>query len=207
MEKRTIITLALSAVLILLISVSSVLAITGSIGNSRMILRLEQGEKVERYILVKNVNDIPVTIDLFASGDLADDVVLKEDNFVLYPNEDKKAYFTITASKPGTTETKINVKFTPEEGAGIGLSSTIIVIAGEGFSSNNDGATSENVEDTNTQSPITGHLTSQGRVPTLGKELILVVSTFVLIVSLFILLIYAKVKSKKSKKKVGRSDV
>jgi len=117
--------------LILIISfINSVAAITGSIGNARMILRVDQGDEIRKYILVKNVNDVPVNIDIFASGDLADDISFEENKFSLEPGEDKKAYFKIKVKKAGTTETKINVQFAPtDEGNGVGLSSTVIVIA------------------------------------------------------------------------------
>ena len=109
-----------------LISVSA--ALTGSLGNSRMILRLEPGESIERYILVKNINDVPITIDINVGGDLADSLEIDETSFTLEPNTDKKVYFTIRADKPGTTETNLNVRFTPESGNGVGLAASIIVI-------------------------------------------------------------------------------
>ncbi len=116
---------------ILIISfISSVAAIKGSIGNARMILRVDQGDEIRKYILVKNVNDVSVNIDISASGDLAEDVSFEENKFSLEPGEDKKAYFTIKVKKAGTTETKINVQFAPsDEGNWVGLSSTVIVIA------------------------------------------------------------------------------
>ena len=46
-------------ILILISSISLVHAITGSIGNARMVLRVNVGDTIEKYILVKNVNDIP----------------------------------------------------------------------------------------------------------------------------------------------------
>ena len=111
-------------------SISLVHAITGSIGNARMVLRVNTGDKVEKYVLVKNVNEVPVNIELIKSGDLADYMAIKDNNFTLAPGQDRKVYFTIDINEPGTTESKINVKFSPEEkGNGVGLSSTIIVIA------------------------------------------------------------------------------
>ena len=115
---------------ILLANLSFVSAITGSIGNARMILHAEQGDEIEKYVLVKNVNDVAVDIEITASGDLADYVDIQDEEFSLEAGEEKKAYFTIQVKKAGTTETKINVKFTPQEGKnGVGLSSTIVIIA------------------------------------------------------------------------------
>lgn len=111
-------------------SISSVVAITGSIGNARMILRAETGDTLEKYILVKNVNDIALDIELSAVGDLAEYIKIQEDKFTLEPNSEKMAYFTVKVKKSGTTEGKINVMFAPTDGgSGVGLSSTVIVIA------------------------------------------------------------------------------
>lgn len=149
------------AVFIILIffsySISLVNAITGSIGNARMVLRVNTGDKVEKYVLVKNVNEVPVNIELIKSGDLADYIEIKENNFTLAPGQDRKVYFTIDIREPGTSESKINVKFSPKEvGNGVGLSSTIIVIA-EGskksffdfFTGNNE---EENIDENQTVS-------------------------------------------------------
>lgn len=115
--------------LTLFIFVSNVYAITGSIGNARMVLRLELGDKIEKSILVKNINDVPVNVELTAIGDLEDFITIKDKSFSLDPHEEKKAFFTIDVKKGGTTETKINVKFSPTDGGnGVGLSSTILVI-------------------------------------------------------------------------------
>lgn len=108
-------------------------AITASIGNSRMVLRIGVGENVERYILVKNVNDESVTIILTSSGDLADNIKLKENSFILAPGEEKKAYFGIIAKEAGTKEGRINVEFKPEEGNSAGLASIVTVIADEKY--------------------------------------------------------------------------
>ena len=119
-------------VLILMIFVSNVYAITGSIGNARMVLRPELGDKIEKSILVRNINDVPVDIELSILGDLEKYITIKDNNFTLQPGEDRKAFFVIDVQKGGVSETKINVKFTPTDGEnGIGLSSTIIVIVEE----------------------------------------------------------------------------
>lgn len=121
-----------SAILICLIlaNLISVSAITGSIGNARMILRGEQGDSFDKYVTVKNVNDVPLDIELSASGDLADYVDIKDEKFTLAAGEEKQAQFTIKAAKAGTTETSINVQFRPQDGkTGVGLTSTVIIIA------------------------------------------------------------------------------
>ena len=125
----------ISVILIVLVSISLISATTGSIGNARMILRVTQGDNIEKSILVKNVNDVPIDIEIHVSGDLANDIELKEDSFRLKAGEDRQAFFTIKVRNGGTTESKINIAFRPEEGNSVGLSATIIVIAEE----NNNG--------------------------------------------------------------------
>jgi len=119
-------------ILLLVFSFSFASAITGSMGNARMILRVEQGDTIEKYILVKNVNNVSLDIELTTEGDLASHVNIKDKAFRLEPGTEKRAYFEITAAEKGTTETKINVQFTPIDGGnGVGLSSTVVVIAEE----------------------------------------------------------------------------
>ena len=123
-------TLCLLIIFIFVSSINLVHAITGSIGNARMVLRANTGDEIEKYILVNNVNNISVNIELTKSGDLQDFIEIKDNNFTLAPGQDRKAYFMINVGKAGTSESKINVKFSPQDkGNGVGLSSTIIVIA------------------------------------------------------------------------------
>jgi len=141
MVRKKVIGVVLSALIISVILCVYVSAITGSIGNGRAVLHAEVGDKLERFVVVKNVNDIPLEIELSASGDLANYTKIKDNNFTLPPGQEKNAYFTIDVKKNGTTETRINVKFTPEEGSGVGLSATLIIIAknkGEATSDDED---------------------------------------------------------------------
>jgi len=127
------------SVVLLLSLVSGVYAITGSIGNAKMILRAETGETVERSILVKNVNDVALEIEMSATGDLENDIELETTEFTLEAGDERKAKFTISAKNPGTYENKINVKFSPIDGGdGVGLISTVILIT-EGESSESGG--------------------------------------------------------------------
>jgi len=117
-------------------SISSVFAISAAIGNGRMILRGDVGDNVERYVNVINQNDFDVVINISVSGDLENYVSLVDESFILSAGEERKAYFNIEFAKSGTTETKINVQFTPvDDEGGAGLSSNVIVIA-EGDDSN-----------------------------------------------------------------------
>jgi hypothetical protein len=134
-----------------IISINLCSAITGSIGNARMVLRLEQGDTIEKYVLIKNVNDVPIDIMISVSGDLEDYIELEQTEFTLNAGEEQKAYFTLEAAKSGTTETNINIKFMPQdEKNGVGLMSTVIVIAQESsfwdFLNSDDEDNEENCE-------------------------------------------------------------
>ncbi len=145
MRKFIVFVLVFLAVIVFL---SIVNATTATIGNSRVILRLDFDQSIEKYILVKNVNDFPVNIEMSSSGDLADYVLIKEPNFSLPSKEEKRAIFEIKAAKAGTTETKINVKFIPEKENAVGLSATIIVITNES-DGNNDNNQNDNSNNQN----------------------------------------------------------
>lgn len=119
---------------LLLVLVPASYALTASIGNAKMILRPEvlPGEEtvIERSIKVNNVNDVPVDIELEAQGDLINIVEILDKSFTLQPGETKHANFIITLQYGGHYEGKIAVKFTPSEGGqGVGLSSSIIILA------------------------------------------------------------------------------
>jgi hypothetical protein len=140
--------------LILVNSVNQVTAITGSIGNARMLLKAEVGDTIDKYVLVKNVNNVTLNISVYATEELSEDIVIKNKEFLLLPGEEKKAEFTVKIKKEGITETKINVRFTPIDGKnGVGLSSTLIINAKKGsgswfdFSDNDN--EDENIEDNN----------------------------------------------------------
>jgi len=173
-----------------------VMAITGSIGNARMIIQATTGEEIEKYVLVKNVNDAPVDINITASGGLADRIEIKEKQFRLNAGEEKQAYFTIKALKPGTTETQINVAFTPQNGSGVGLSSTVIVVAkGEEVQ---DSEENDNNAD-NDPSNITGAFAA-------SPVLIGLLSTTVILALFIILLAVYSQKVKKKKEIIKKRE-
>ena len=118
---------------ILLSVIGTVLSLEARIGNARMVLRAETGDTLEKYIRVINSNEVAVDIELTASGDLEEDIEIQDDKFTLQPGEEKKAYFNINVRKEGTSESNIYIKFIPiEEGNGVGVISTIVVIAEKG---------------------------------------------------------------------------
>ena len=118
--------------LILLALAPVVYGIRAEIGNARTIINTDwEGEKtIERAILVRNVNDVPVDIDLRASEEIEDIIELIDKEFRLEPGEEKKARFDIVLKKPGEWAGKIFVRFTPELGNSIVLSSALILGAG-----------------------------------------------------------------------------
>ncbi|MBS3093066.1 hypothetical protein J4456_00620 [Candidatus Pacearchaeota archaeon] len=188
---KTVYHLTIIIVLLLLISSVHSEKITGSIGNARMILKATQGDVINKCVLVKNVNDIDLEIMVSASGDLADYVTFKEEKFLLTAGDEKKACFEITAKKSGTTETKINVKFAPEDGNGVGLSSTIIIVAEKNnllpdFFGDDEETIVENSEETDDR------VTKTGIVPIKKKSFNLVIvsaliTTFLVVVLLILL--------------------
>jgi hypothetical protein len=192
------------SLIIISLLIGEALAITGSIGNSRMILRLETGEKIEKYVLVRNVNEESVDISISTTGDLKDYVELKEEKFTLGPGEEKKAYFTIYSPEKGSSETKINIAFTPEEGHGVGLSSTVIVVAeGESQVSFLNWISGDNREEEETQeqgTPVTGAFAGIN-----AASAGMLVTTFILIIFIILLVAYSQKISKKRRNKLKKS--
>ncbi|MBS3081122.1 hypothetical protein J4221_06635 [Candidatus Pacearchaeota archaeon] len=186
----------LFSLIIVVLLISYVQAITGSIGNARMVLRLKQWEKIEKCILVKNVNDVAVNVGVSQTGELAEYINLKDKEFSLEPKTEKKACFDLMAAKSGTTESKINIKFAPVDGKnGVGLSSTIIVIAEEsepGLLNNIFADSSDNSEDVDAES---GQALTGNKI--LKKTVI--VSSGITIVLFAILLVLLVLYSKKKK--------
>lgn len=183
--------------------IGNVLAITASIGNARMILTAETGDTIEKSILVKNVNDVAVKIELFATGDLAEDITIKDDNFTLQPGEEEKAYFTIDVKKSGKTESKINVQFTPVDGKnGAGLSSTIIVIAGGENVDDGDTNTDTNANTNSSSTGITGNVIGK-----LDKNMIALGSTLIIaLVFIVVLIIYYRSRKKVNSEKKSEEE-
>jgi hypothetical protein len=193
MNKKTQVIAFIAVFLILtLILISNVFAITASIGNARMILRAQTGDILEKSILVKNVNNVSVDILLTASGDLQDSITLKDKSFTLQPNEEKNAFFTIKVTKIGTTESRINVQFTPTGGKnGAGLSSTIVVIAnGTDLNENSDVNAENNVDeaDNSSDNPV-GAIKNPLSSVKIGKNGFAFLTTIILAVIFIILLI------------------
>lgn len=175
----------LTLTIVLLMFISFVSSITGTMGNARMILYPKvsgnEVEVLEKTILVKNINNIPLNITLVVeSSDQGKEFIqLIDSNFTLNPNEEKKARFKVDVKSPGEYQGKINVIFTPlNKEPGVVLSSTIVVIA--------EKSNGEIEKDTNS-----------------NKIIIFVVLTLVLLIILGILFYLMKKKGNKRGKLNG----
>lgn len=108
-----------------------------------MILRYNVGDTISRSVQVNNVNNVSVNITAFVNGDLENSTTILNPKFTLAPGESRDVNFTMKVTQNGTTTTKINVAFSPVlgYGGGVGLSSTVIVIAqGDSITTPSDGS-------------------------------------------------------------------
>jgi len=155
--KSKVMLVSLILLTIFIISCVSVSAITGKIGNGRMIINLEKGDSIEKSVLVINDNNVSVNISISAAGNLSSRIKLAQTNFVLKPGEQRKAEFTLSAgNKAGRDEGKINVQFKAIglNESGVGLASQIIL----------------NVYDQG-KLPLGNNLTNDGSNDTAGNEI------------------------------------
>jgi len=131
--RLSIVILLLSCLLIL----PSSLALTGSLGNAKMILRpdVAEGETVtiEKTILVNNVNEVPITVTLEPDFRYKKIIDIPNNEFIMQPGDSKNVHFTITLKSAGDYQGKIMVKFVSADpdfnSPPIGLSSQIYIFA------------------------------------------------------------------------------
>ncbi len=200
----------LAVLLFTIILASSVYALTGSLGNAKMFLNAEVGETLEKYVLVKNVNNVSVNIKLDVVSDISKDVKLEDNEFGLEPGEERRAYFTIKARKPGVYEIRIQVRFSSlEEGkTGVGLSSVITLkVYGKGeLPDEDEESIEENLEDAeNNNAGITGAVTGENKV--ILPAVLLLATTIILALLLFIIIRKTrKTKKIKIRKRADRSS-
>ena len=156
MEKRIIALVVLAFLLI-----GNVSAFTSvRLYNARAVVEGQVGETVSRTIRMSNPNDVDVLVEISASGELADKIKIDEESFTLSPGEEKTVAYTIRATDPGTTESRLGITTLPEgETNGIALTSVIIFNArGESIedepavideNSETEGITEDNAEGNN----------------------------------------------------------
>ena len=183
-------------------------AITGKIGNARVVLYpiVESGgTSIDRTILVINDNDVEVNVSLQAAeGSSLIEIIDK--NFVLQPGEQREARFKINLKKAGDYEQRINVLFAPfsGKGAGVALSSTIIIHA-TGESDNSD-----IVDNADNGESVTGDAVSLGDFVSDEKNkwlIIASVSTLILLSLLIVLLFLSRKNKAKAGKDVKRKTI
>jgi hypothetical protein len=196
------------AILLLITSVALVSAVTGSMGNARMILYPDvngiTNTVLDKTILVNNVNTVPLNITLVPDANASKFINVIDKSFILQPGESKKAQFEVKVRKVGSYIGQINVFFKPLNASqgGVVLSSTVIVYAAKnsGYTDNgSDTTNNNNNNNSNTNSTNIGGNTSTG----LSKPVIVFgISTIVLLLILLILLgIWSKKRNKSKRKK------
>lgn len=122
--------------MILFILSVPLLALTGSIGNPRVVLRpnITEGhtKTIDRTILIENVNDVPVHIDVYVQEGFEDVATIADEDkgFDLQPGANRKAKFSLTISDPYSHVGSILVRFSPNDGAGpsVMLGSKILIV-------------------------------------------------------------------------------
>src|SRR3989338_9445702 len=200
----------IAVLFILLIIASFASAITGAMGNAKMVLYPEVNgftyTKIEKSILTKNVNDVPINISLQVDNETAKFIELIDETFILEPHTEKKAEFIVKVKDEGTYKGKIAVFFSPVDGdkkAGVALSSEIVVIAKKDQGSsgtNEDNIRDEEEQNTDTTTgDIVADSESGKKSPALTLGL-LAGSVFVLLLILVALIIVLK-KGKKGGKR------
>ena len=212
MVRKKVKQVLLSALVISVILCVYVSAITGSIGNARAILYPKVGflgETIERTILVSNKNNVSINVTLEASQNISNIIKLIDKEFTLAPGEEIDARFDIVLKKEGDYEGNIIVYFknAEEKGAGVALSSTLIIRATKkGFWESDEeevpiddsideeapiNKSNEDIEDVNNK-PI-------------SLSLIVISSTTILLIIALVLLMRLYKKSKQKKKRSGRN--
>ena len=199
------------AILLLITSGALVSAITGSMGNAKMILYPDvngwTNTVLEKTILVKNVNDVPINVTLIPDANATKFVEIIDKSFILQPGEEKKAQFDVKVRKVGTYNGQINVFFRPANGTegGVVLSSNIIVIArkNQGYTDNNTDTPVKN----NTNNNTTGDNGSNNGSDIEKPNLLLIwgVGFVVLLLVLLLLLYIWNKKRGRSKKRKNKS--
>ena len=175
--------------LLSLIITSNASAITGKIGNGKMIITADVGESVSRTIRVRNDNDVAVNITIFASGDSEKDITIIDKTFILQPNEEKNAQFTVKVTKTGNN--KINVRFQPlTDEPGVGLSAQLTVKT-NGKETNGEGGTTNN-----NNNDLTGEVTAKLNPDNQRNTFLIIMGVLTLILLIILVVLLSSGKSK-----------
>jgi len=161
--------------------------------------------KIEKSILVKNVNDEPINVSLQVDEKTAEFIELIDKTFILEEGEEKNAEFIVKVKDEGRYDGKIGVFFAstdPEKKTGVALSSTVIVIAKKDQGNNQEEETNE--EEGSVETGKTFTETVEGVKSSVLSPVFLIGSVFVLLAILIVLFVMAKrKKSGKRRKKVN----
>lgn len=177
----------LTTLILIITLTSSVYALTITLENGRMVLRANTGDTLEKSVGVVNINDEKINVEVSASGDLEKYINIKDKKFEMQPGERKDIRFTVKVAKEGTTESKINIKFSSQsEKNGVALSSEIIIIAGKG---EDVADIEEDNNPTNPLSDITGKVINKDNF---NPVTIFAITTIILFLVLIALLILSK---------------
>ena len=198
---------------LILLSVANVSAITGRMGNAKMILYPEVNgwtyTTIDRTIFTENVNEVAINVTLRLSDGAEDFIELIDENYILQPGESKKAAFQVKAKKVGTYRGKILVFFASTElghGPGVVLNSEIVVIAkkDQDYQEINDDDEEEAPDDDDDEdSGITGRAIGTSGSGGNSMKVLLSTSTLLLFIALIVLLYFGNKKGvfKKNGKK------
>jgi len=206
MIKRFGIIFAILFVLIISTGFSS--AITGAMGNARMVLYPEvngwTNTIIEKSILVKNVNDEPINITLQVDEETKF-IELIDKSFILEPHTEQEAQFIIKVRTEGTYNGKINVFFSSmeENKAGVALSSEIIVIAKKDQGYEEEEPIEEEPTEEEEDTDVDGGVIDEGDKSPFSGVWMLVGTTFILFLVLIGLIILLSKKGEKRRRKVN----
>jgi len=135
---KVLMTSAMFLIFILFLS-NQTFAIRASLGNSRMILRVNVSKGhpgvLSGFITVNNYNPYPVQVMVLPDQVLSSlDTQVKPQAFTLQPNESKDVSFKVTVYEPGRYDGKLLVSYrgrplNSSRDEQVGLSATIIIFA------------------------------------------------------------------------------
>lgn len=214
-KEQTVVLILFSFLLLNSILVSG---ITAKIGNGKTILYPELTKDralvIDRTIGVINDNDVPVNIQIIPSEEYKDIINVIDNNFTLAAGETRDAKFTITLTKTGKYEGKLNVFFTPtEEGkSGVVIASNIIMyVKGEGMDGALPGSSSGN-STSGGLGALMGNLINMGSSDDnsgiSGKTLFIGFSMFLtLVLVIFLIFLISKKNKNSGANKVGGKEI
>ena len=117
--------------LVIILGAIEASAITGNIGNARMVLYPEVGlfgTSIEKTILVRNINDEAINVSLVADSNISEITKIIDENFILQPDEEKDARIVLNINKVQNYDGRINIFFKGlDDKNSVVLSSNIVV--------------------------------------------------------------------------------